>query len=98
MITAISNAFTHGGIWMYAILAVHIVSIAIILERIFFLYIRRSANQKKLASQFENDIRKGQLEQAIYKAQNMAQSQPLGVVAQAGLMSAQHLGGKEEIH
>lgn len=98
MITAISHAFLQGGIWMYAILAVHIVSVAIILERAYFLYFRRSANQKKLASHFENDIRKGQIEQAINKAKNMAQSQPLGTVAQAGLLSALHYGGKEEVH
>jgi biopolymer transport protein ExbB len=96
--TAITNAFAHGGIWMYAILTVHVVSLAIIAERVFFLYFRRTGGQKKLASAFEGDIKKGQIETAMSKAQNIGRSEPIGVVAQAGIQSAMNMGGKEEIH
>lgn len=98
MFTAISEAFAHGGVWMYAILAVHIVSLAIIAERVYFLYFRRTGGQKKLAGHFEGDIKKGQIETALSKAQNLGRGEPIGVVAQAGIQSAMHMGGKDEIH
>lgn len=98
LFTSITKAFTVGGIWMYAILAVHIVSIAIIAERVYFLYFRRSNDQKRLAGHFEGDIKKGNIEQAMSKAQALGRAQPIGVVAQAGFQSAMHMGGKEEIH
>jgi biopolymer transport protein ExbB/TolQ len=98
MFTYISEAFTHGGIWMYAILGVHVFSIAIIVERAYFLYLRRSPGQKKLARHFEDDIKKGQIDQALSKARNISQSNALGSVAVAGIQSAINLGGKDEIH
>lgn len=98
MFTAITNAFAHGGIWMYAILGIHVVSLAIIAERVYVLYFRRNVNQKKLASHFEGDIKKGQIETAMSKAQSLGRSEPIGVVAQAGIQSAMNMGGKEEIH
>ncbi|MCJ8276102.1 MAG: hypothetical protein MJK18_04610, partial [Bdellovibrionales bacterium] len=55
----ISNAFSAGGIWMWAILAVQIVAIAIIIERVIALYISRKTNQHRFARKFEGDIRKG---------------------------------------
>ncbi|MCB0361620.1 MAG: MotA/TolQ/ExbB proton channel family protein [Bdellovibrionales bacterium] len=98
MITYISEAFTHGGIWMYAILGIHIFSIAIIIERLYFLYLRRSNNQKKLAKIFEADIKKGQIEQAFNRATSLSQSKALGSVAAAGIQAAMNMGGKDEIH
>ncbi|MBK9039749.1 MAG: MotA/TolQ/ExbB proton channel family protein [Bdellovibrionales bacterium] len=98
MFTYISEAFTHGGIWMYAILGVHVFSIAIIVERAYFLYLRRSPGQKQLARHFEDDIKKGQIDQALSKARNISQSNALGSVAVAGIQSAINLGGKDEIH
>jgi len=98
MFTYISQAFSHGGIWMYAILAVHVVSIAIIVERAYALYLRRSANQKKLSQQFEGDIKRGQIESALGKAQAMSQSQALGAVAFVGIQAAANMGGKDEVH
>jgi biopolymer transport protein ExbB len=98
MFTAITNAFAHGGVWMYAIALIQIISIAIIAERVYFLYFRRTGGQKKLASHFEGDIKKGQIEIAMSKAQSLGRSEPIGVVAQAGIQSAMNMGGKEEIH
>lgn len=97
MITYISEAFNHGGIWMYAILGVHIFSIAIILERAYFLYLRRSTGQKKISRLLEEDIKKGQLDNALNKARSLSQTKSVGSVAAAGIQSAINLGGREEI-
>lgn len=98
MFTLISDAFTHGGIWMYAIMVVQIGSIAIILDRGYFLFLRRKPNQKRLSNHFESDIKKGQIASAQNKAMTMAHSQPIGAVAQAGIQAAANCGGKEEIY
>jgi biopolymer transport protein ExbB/TolQ len=98
LFTTITKAFAHGGIWMYAILLVHICSLAIIAERVYFLYFRRTGGQKRISASFEGDIKKGQIETAMSKAQNIGRTEPIGVVAQAGIQSAMNMGGKEEIH
>src|SRR5580698_6638869 len=92
----IANAFHQGGIWMYAILVAQIVSIAIIAERIFALYVMRSAHQKAIAKSFEGDIRKGQIERVIARAQNLG-GNPISKVVQAGAQAAVDMGGREEI-
>lgn len=98
MFTYITNAFEHGGIWMYAIMGVQIGSLAIIAERVYFLYFKRTGGQKKLTAHLEDDIKKGRLDSAISKAQQMSFSEPIGPVAQAGIQAAMNMGGKEEIH
>ncbi|MEK6555039.1 MAG: MotA/TolQ/ExbB proton channel family protein [Bdellovibrionota bacterium] len=98
MFTTISQAFSHGGIWMYAILGLHIVSLAIIAERVYALYFKKSGGQKRLTGHLEDDIKKGRLESAIAKAQAMSRSEDIGSVAQAGIQAAMNMGGKEEIH
>lgn len=97
LITSISTAFADGGIWMWMILAAQIASIAIIIERVIALYINRKTNQKQIAQAFEADIRKGQLDRVITRAQAMGRSTPIAVVAQAGAQAALDHGGKEEI-
>lgn len=97
MVTSISEAFSGGGIWMWAIMAAQIASIAIIIERVYALYVNRNPNQKQIAQAFEADIRKGQLDRVITRAQAMGKSTPIAVVAQAGAQAAMDAGGKEEI-
>jgi len=92
----IANAFHQGGIWMYAILAAQIVSIAIIVERVFALYVVRSSHQKAIAKSFEGDIRKGQIERVIARAQNLS-GNAISKVVQAGAQAAVDMGGREEI-
>lgn len=96
-IQTISTAFTSGGIWMWSILIVQIASIVIIAERVFYLYFSRTDNQKKLVGQFEKDIKKGQLENALQRAQNMGSYQPIARAVRAGAQAAIDLGGKDEI-
>lgn len=97
IIFQIATAFKFGGIWMWAILAVQIVSLAIIGERIYVLFLRRQPDQKKLLKVFEDDIKRGRMEQVINKARSFSSTDPLATVAQAGAQAAMDLGGRDEI-
>lgn len=97
MVSSISHAFSEGGVWMWLIMAAQITSIAIIVERAYALFVARQINQKQIAQAFEADIRKGQLDRVITRAQAMGKSTPIAVVAQAGAQAALDHGGKEEI-
>ncbi len=96
LITQAATAFKFGGIWMWAIMGVQIVSLAIIGERAWALFMRRKPNQKKLLAIFEEDLKRGRLEQVIAKASNIS-DQPLAIVVQAGAQAALDMGGREEI-
>ena len=41
------EAFKHGGFWMYPIMMLQVVSLAIVVERVFALFIRRKTDQSK---------------------------------------------------
>lgn len=97
MITGVAQAFIEGGIWMYAILAVQIASIAIIAERVYALYVQRSKNQKSIASLFEDDIKNGRMSKVVNKSRSLAQSEPIAAAVLAGVQVAQDMGGREEI-
>jgi len=83
--------------WMFVILAAQIVSVAIICERAYALFVTRKPDQKGLAKVLSDDIRGGNLEKALRRAEAMGKSQPFGSVAAAGLQAAIDMGGKEEI-
>lgn len=94
----IIQAFGHGGFVMWIIFFGQIFSIAIIIERIYALYISRSLNNKKLAKQFEEDIKKGKLDIVVTKAQELSKfNSALGNAIIAGTQAALNHGGKEEI-
>lgn len=90
------TAFREGGIWMIFIMAAQFVSLAIIAERVFALYMSRKPNQKDMVGMFENDIKAGQLDRVIAQARNMGNS-PIATIVAAGAQAAQNMGGKEEI-
>jgi biopolymer transport protein ExbB len=90
------TAFREGGIWMGFIMAAQLVSLALIAERVFALYIMRKPNQKKAVMAFERDIKSGDLERVLSHARNMGTA-PIAVVAQAGAQAALDMGGREEI-
>jgi biopolymer transport protein ExbB/TolQ len=97
-LSSLGRAFVSSdAIWMWTILAAQIVSIAIILERAMALYVARKPNQKVLAKLLTDDIQSGNLDKALKRAKQMGTTQPLGVVAAAGLQAAIDMGGKEEI-
>lgn len=97
LISNIAMAFDQGGIWMWAIFAAQIVSIAIIAERVYALYLRRNNNQKRLAQTFEQDIKQGRIDIVLSKAQTIGKDQPIASVIQAGAQAAMDMGGREEI-
>lgn len=95
--TKISQAFEHGGMWMYVILAIQLFSIAIIIERTIVLFMKKKINQTALASQFEDDIRRGEIDSVINKANNAASANPVAKAILVGAKSAKFFGGREEI-
>jgi len=97
MLISISTAFSQGGIWMWAILAVQVVSIAIIIERVFHLYVLRKTSQKRVARHFEAPIKQGDLAQVIESSKRAGFLNPIGAVTRAGAQAAVDMGGREEI-
>ena len=96
--TNLIQAFHHGGFVMWIILAGQVVSVAIIIERVIALYLSRGMNNRKLAKEFEEDIKKGNLEKVLTKAMNLSQKgSALGKTVLAGAQAAFHRGGSEEI-
>ncbi len=92
------QAFNHGGFVMWVIFAGQLVSIAIIIERVYALYMIRNLNNGTLAKSIEEDIKKGQLEKVMMKTQAMTgPASAFGKAALAGTQAAYHMGGNEEI-
>ena len=95
---SLGRAFTSSdAMWMWAVLAAQIVSVAIIVERAVALFINRKTNQKSISKVIADDIRTGNLEKALRRSQQIGQKDPLVVVAAAGIQAAIDMGGKEEI-
>ena len=92
-----SAAFSQGGIWMWAILVLQIVSIAIIVERSLELFIRRKVNQEDIADGFENSIRRGEIESVYKQAKEQEVMHPVAQTIAAGAKAAMNLGGRQEI-
>lgn len=97
-LSSLGRAFVSGdAFWMFAILAAQIVSVAIIIERSIALYMNRQTNQKDIGKTLVEEIRSGQMEKALKKAEAFGRTQPIGIVAAAGIQAALNMGGKEEI-
>ena len=96
-LTDIKLAFEHGGTWMWAILILQTLSLAIVLERSLTLFTRRRATQKALAYAFEKDIRRGDLDSVIDTATKLSSTNPLARVVAAGAQAAKTYGGQNEI-
>lgn len=97
IVSFVANAFSQGGFWMWVILAVQVVSVAIIVERAIFLYFFRKGGQKELSQKLEKDIKQGQLESAMNNARSLGSWQPISQVVLSGTQAALDLGGREEI-
>jgi biopolymer transport protein ExbB/TolQ len=97
VLSKIAIAFNQGGMWMWAILGFQIVSIAIIIERVFQLYVRRKLDQIDFAKGFEGKIRTGQLEEVVQDAQRYRDKFALARAVEAGAQAALNFGGQSEI-
>lgn len=97
MLTKLSEAFQHGGFWMYPIMIFQMVSLAIIAERVFALFIKRKTNQASFANTLEDNIRRGEIDAAIKKAKDSELSMPIARAVIAGAEAAKNFGGRDEI-
>lgn len=97
LITSLSNFFHEGGFWMLPILIAQIATFAVIIERAHALFIQRKNGDNLLPRDFEDDVRRGDIEKAHQKAEKMARESVLGSVVAAGTQAALHMGGREEI-
>lgn len=93
---SMSEAFTTGGIWMWFILGLQIVALAIIIERVVALYIKRKPIQKKNVLGFEKGIRQGDLK-TVFATSNQDSSLSINRTVAAGTQAAMNMGGKDEI-
>ncbi len=93
--TAITESFAKGGMWMWLILFLQVVSVAIIIERVIFLYFSKKINQKDRAGEFEASIREGRLTDVKSKA--LAGANTVDDVVVAGVDAAMNWGGQDEI-
>jgi biopolymer transport protein ExbB/TolQ len=96
MLAKIAMAFEQGGFFMYPIMIIQLISIAIIIERVYFLFMKRKTNNVAFVTQMEDTIRRGELDVVIAKTQAMTDS-TLATAINAGAVAAKNLGGKEEI-
>jgi len=92
----LSVGFMAGGIWMWVILICQIFSFAIIMERIYSLYIRRKPDQMQRVQGLEKVIKSGNL-QSLVNNKSQSSHEPIDQVALVGAQSALNFGGKEEI-
>lgn len=97
LFSKIALAFEHGGFWMWPILAIQVSSIAIVIERTYALFIKRKLNQHAVVAGFEDNVRRGELDTVIQKAQALEATAPVARAVVAGAKAAKFLGGKEEI-
>jgi biopolymer transport protein ExbB len=93
----IAHAFEGGGFWMFPIAIFQLVSIAIIIERTIFLYSKRNTDQLQFVNTFEDNIRRGEMDAVVSKAQATREVHPISRAVQAGAQAAQNFGGKDEI-
>ena len=90
-------AFQNGGLWMWAILFFQITSIVIMIERSWFLFLKRKEGQIQYAETFAKQIRKGELNSVIEKTAKEFDEQPLALAVQTATQTALDCGGREEI-
>jgi len=83
----IAEAFSTGGIWMYCILTVSIIAIAIIIERFVTLYFRYNINAQAFMAQVQKLVLANNVDRAI-KLCNAAPSAALARVIKSGLTRA----------
>lgn len=97
MFSSIAIAFEQGGFWMWPILIVQLVSLAILIERTYALYFKNKVNQSEFVNEFEESIRRGELDSVVTRAQATASQMPVSKAIMAGAKAAKNFGGKEEI-
>ncbi|MDX9730357.1 MAG: MotA/TolQ/ExbB proton channel family protein [Bdellovibrionales bacterium] len=93
----VAIAFEHGGIWMWLILAFKVASIAIIIERAVALFGKRKTGEVALVNSFEENVRRGEFDVVMQKAEAAKATSPVARAVAAGAAAARNFGGREEI-
>lgn len=97
LLTKIALAFEHGGIWMWPILGFQLASIAIIIERSIALFSKRKVDQVSLVGAYEENVRRGELDIVMAKAEAAKATSSVARAIAAGATAARNFGGKDEI-
>ena len=98
LFSQVANAFGRGGLYMWFILCLQVISVGIILERFMALYKGRRASESDFSHEFEELIRKGDFSAVREKLDQVdRKSHPLVAAIETGISSAQGMGGKDEI-
>lgn len=97
LLTTITEAFSKGGLWMWFILGLQIAALAIIVERVISLYIKRKPLQRKKVLEFQQGICQGDLKTVFQTAQSLSTESSISRTVAAGTQAAINMGGKEEI-
>lgn len=96
MITQIGTFFMAGGFWMYPILAVQIISMALIFERYYALYLKRSLNARDIVDHMEKDIKSAQFDHVVAKTSRSG-NEALTALTKVGVQSTLDHSGREEL-
>ncbi len=96
MFTQLGTFFVAGGFWMYPILLVQIVSMALIFERYYALYLKRSLNARDIVDHMEKDIKSAQFEQVVSKTHRSG-NEALTALTKVGVQSTIDHSGREEL-
>ena len=91
--SGIAEMFHHGGFFMWPITAVMVAVVAIVIERIYFLYFQATVRADELVSQLQRTIIAGDLAGAIRTSG--ASDNPLGRIIHAGLLKVK--GDAEDV-
>jgi biopolymer transport protein ExbB/TolQ len=97
LLSKIAQAFEHGGIWMLPIAAFQLFSFAIIIDRAIALFSKRQIDQKNFVRIFEENVRRGEIDAVIAKANAARDVHPIARAVLAGAQAAAGFGGKDEI-
>ena len=62
---AAAKFFNQGGVWMYPIAVVSVVVVAVVVERIWFLFFRYNLNAKTFYQQIQKLVMANQVDKAI---------------------------------
>lgn len=84
-----------GALWLWIILAVQLATVAIMIERVVYLYSKNKIGSKKDLVKYENAIKTGRLDEVKRDAE--IGGSPIDQVVLAGTVAAMNWGGKDEI-
>lgn len=96
MFTQIGTFFLAGGFWMWPIMAVQIVTMALIFERYYALYIKRSINAREIVDHMEKDLKSAQFDQLVSKTSRSG-NEALSALTKVGVQSTLDHSGREEL-